>query len=166
MATFDELVAEALNAPFSGWDFSWLAARSTAGGLPWSYQGEVARRAAVAEAMLDMGTGGGERLGGQLGHPALQPGCVRGQAASCARHARDVAGPRPAAPLPADRHQAIAGHDHLVPPLGRPRIRPAVWYAHACPVNNVTAGQTSELAAPDGSGHSEQSTSLRVSFCR
>ena len=34
MATFDELVAEALDAPFSGWDFSWLAARSTAGTLP------------------------------------------------------------------------------------------------------------------------------------
>jgi len=62
VATFDELVAEALSAPFSGWDFSWLAARSTAGTLPWSYQGEVARRAAAAEAMLDMGTGGGERL--------------------------------------------------------------------------------------------------------
>lgn len=62
MATFDELVAEALNAPFSGWDFSWLAARSTAGRLPWSYRDEVARRAAEAGAMLDMGTGGGERL--------------------------------------------------------------------------------------------------------
>jgi SAM-dependent methyltransferase len=62
MTTFDELVAEALNAPFSGWDFSWLAARSTAGRLPWSYRSEVGRRAARADAMLDMGTGGGERL--------------------------------------------------------------------------------------------------------
>ncbi len=49
VATFDELVTQALNAPFSGWDFSWLAARSTAGRLPWSYQGEVARRAAQAD---------------------------------------------------------------------------------------------------------------------
>jgi hypothetical protein len=56
VATFDELVAGALNAPFSGWDFSWLAARSTPGTLPWSYQGEVTRRAAAAEAMLDTGT--------------------------------------------------------------------------------------------------------------
>jgi SAM-dependent methyltransferase len=62
MTTFDELVAEALNAPFSGWDFAWLAARSTAGRLPWNYRGEVARRAAAADVMLDMGTGGGERL--------------------------------------------------------------------------------------------------------
>jgi SAM-dependent methyltransferase len=62
MTSFDELVAEALDAPFSGWDFSWLAARSTAGRLPWSYRNEVGRRAATAGAMLDMGTGGGERL--------------------------------------------------------------------------------------------------------
>lgn len=62
MTTFEQLVAEALDAPFSGWDFSWLAARSRAEPLPWSYAAEVARRADGAEAMLDMGTGGGERL--------------------------------------------------------------------------------------------------------
>lgn len=63
MPTFDELVSEALAAPFSGWDFSWLSDRSTtAGSLPWSYHREVARRAAAADTMLDMGTGGGERL--------------------------------------------------------------------------------------------------------
>jgi SAM-dependent methyltransferase len=61
MASFDELVSEALSAPFSGWDFSWLTARSTPGKLPWSYQRELARRAA-ASSMLDMGTGGGELL--------------------------------------------------------------------------------------------------------
>jgi SAM-dependent methyltransferase len=60
--TFDELVAEALAAPFSGWDFSWLAARSTVGQLPWSYRRAVARGATRADTMLDMGTGGGERL--------------------------------------------------------------------------------------------------------
>ena len=62
VAAFEELVSEALNAPFSGWDFSWLAARSSAGPLPWSYRREVAHRAASARTMLDMGTGGGERL--------------------------------------------------------------------------------------------------------
>ena len=62
MATFDELVGEAMTAPVSGWDFSWLAARSTSGTLPWSYRREVARRAASVNTMLDMGTGGGERL--------------------------------------------------------------------------------------------------------
>jgi len=60
--TFDELISEALAAPFSGWDFSWLSGRSTTGQLPWSYRREVARRAAGAGTMLDMGTGGGERL--------------------------------------------------------------------------------------------------------
>lgn len=57
MTTFEELVGEAMNAPFSGWDFSWLAARSTPGTLPWSYRREVARRAASVNTMLDMGTG-------------------------------------------------------------------------------------------------------------
>ena len=71
MATFDELVREALDAPFSGWDFSWLAARPSAGPLPWSYRREVARRAAVAGALLDMGTGGGERLSRLSPRPRL-----------------------------------------------------------------------------------------------
>jgi hypothetical protein len=62
VASFERLVREAMDAPFSGWDFSWLAARSRAGTLPWNYGREVARRAAAAEPMLDMGTGGGERL--------------------------------------------------------------------------------------------------------
>jgi SAM-dependent methyltransferase len=62
VATFDELISEAVSAPFSGWNFSWLAARSTPGSLPWSYSGELARRAQAARSMLDMGTGGGERL--------------------------------------------------------------------------------------------------------
>jgi hypothetical protein len=62
LATFKELVDEALRAPFSGWNFSWLAAWSRSGRLLWSYRREVARRAAAASAMLDMGTGGGERL--------------------------------------------------------------------------------------------------------
>ncbi len=71
MAGFEELVSEALRAPFSGWDFSWLAARSRAGTLPWNYRREVARRAAAADAMLDMGTGGGERLSRLSPRPRL-----------------------------------------------------------------------------------------------
>ena len=64
MVTFDELVAEATAAPFTGWDFSWLDARSTTEDLPWSYAEEVARYAATARTMVDMGTGGGEVLAG------------------------------------------------------------------------------------------------------
>ncbi len=67
---FEELVAEALDAPFTGWDFSWLAAHSTAGRLPWNYRAEVAALAAVTGSLLDMGTGGGERLSRLSPRPA------------------------------------------------------------------------------------------------
>jgi SAM-dependent methyltransferase len=70
MPSFEELVAEAQAAPFSGWDFSWLDARTTIERLPWRYQAEVARYTAGAGAMLDMGTGGGERLSGITPRPA------------------------------------------------------------------------------------------------
>jgi SAM-dependent methyltransferase len=63
MTTFDEMVAEAAAAPFSGWDFGWLSGRWSAGSLlPWSYADTVAAHAATATTMLDMGTGGGEWL--------------------------------------------------------------------------------------------------------
>ena len=70
MATFEELVAEALAAPVSGWDFSWLTARSSSEDpLPWDYRAEVARYAAGARSLLDMGTGGGEWLASLTPHP-------------------------------------------------------------------------------------------------
>jgi SAM-dependent methyltransferase len=59
---FDELVTEALTAPFSGWDFSWLDRRSWTEPLPWDYYDRVAALARSARTMLDMGTGGGEAL--------------------------------------------------------------------------------------------------------
>jgi SAM-dependent methyltransferase len=62
MLAFEELVTEAVAAPFTGWDFSWLDARSSTDGLPWSYPAEVARYSRTARVMLDMGTGGGEEL--------------------------------------------------------------------------------------------------------
>jgi SAM-dependent methyltransferase len=62
MPSFEELVAEAQAAPFSGWDFSWLDGRTTTERLPWRYQAEVGRYTVGAGALLDMGTGGGERL--------------------------------------------------------------------------------------------------------
>jgi SAM-dependent methyltransferase len=70
VATFEELVAEAQAAPVSGWDFSWLTARSSSEDpLPWDYRAEVARHAADAESLLDMGTGGGEWLASLAPHP-------------------------------------------------------------------------------------------------
>jgi SAM-dependent methyltransferase len=62
VADFDELVAEAASAPFSGWDFSWLARHSSTEPAPWDYRARVADLARTAETMLDMGTGGGEVL--------------------------------------------------------------------------------------------------------
>jgi SAM-dependent methyltransferase len=70
VATFEELVAEAQAAPVSGWDFSWLAARSSSEDpLPWDYRAEVARYAEEARSLLDMGTGGGEWLASPTPHP-------------------------------------------------------------------------------------------------
>jgi SAM-dependent methyltransferase len=59
---FDELVQESFDAPFEGWDFSYLAGRRSEGVLPWSYEGIARDRMETAQAMLDMGTGGGELL--------------------------------------------------------------------------------------------------------
>ncbi len=70
MLSFDRLIAEAQAAPFSGWDFSWLDARSRAEEPPWRYTAEVTARAGAATAMLDMGTGGGEVLAGIEPRPA------------------------------------------------------------------------------------------------
>ncbi|MGI9005580.1 MAG: class I SAM-dependent methyltransferase [Streptosporangiaceae bacterium] len=66
----DELIAQAVAAPFAGWDFGWLNARSSVTALPWSYQDEVLRHAASASTMVDMGTGGGEILAALPGRPA------------------------------------------------------------------------------------------------
>jgi SAM-dependent methyltransferase len=62
VADFDELVTEAVNAPFSGWDLSWLDHRWRSEPLPWDYSVRVAALACRAATMLDMGTGGGEVL--------------------------------------------------------------------------------------------------------
>ena len=48
--------------PFTGWDFSYLEGRMLEEQPPWSYPDLAAERMRGASAMLDMGTGGGERL--------------------------------------------------------------------------------------------------------
>ena len=47
---------------FSGWDFDLLKERRLGPPFPWSYPDEVRRVAEGATAVLDLGTGGGERL--------------------------------------------------------------------------------------------------------
>jgi len=48
--------------PFSGWDFSRIRDRVIEDPLPWSYRRIVTEALACADALLDMGTGGGEFL--------------------------------------------------------------------------------------------------------
>jgi hypothetical protein len=59
---FDELVAEAAAVPVEGWDFSWLDGRATEERPPWGYARLMAQRLALAEAAVELQTGGGEVL--------------------------------------------------------------------------------------------------------
>ena len=59
--SFDELIAEAMAAPFSGWNFSFLRGRTEYEPLPWDYA-RVVGDLAGDRALLDLGTGGGEVL--------------------------------------------------------------------------------------------------------
>ncbi|NLU67833.1 class I SAM-dependent methyltransferase [Streptomyces sp. HNM0574] len=65
--TFDDLLAEAEDAPVEGWDFSWLDGRATEERPSWGYQRSMAGRLASASAALDVQTGGGEVLAGAAG---------------------------------------------------------------------------------------------------
>ncbi len=60
METFEQLVADALAQPFTGWDFRFLDGRYTEGTTSWDYREVLKRRLAGAGAYLDLGTGGGE----------------------------------------------------------------------------------------------------------
>jgi hypothetical protein len=62
MRPYDVLVAEALDAPFLGWDFSWLRGRSHQAEPSWSYDGRVRQLTGGATSLLDLCTGGGELL--------------------------------------------------------------------------------------------------------
>jgi SAM-dependent methyltransferase len=69
-STFEELVAEAEQAPVQGWDFTWLKGRATEQRPSWGYQRLMSDRLARAAAALDIQTGGGEVLAGA---PKLPP---------------------------------------------------------------------------------------------
>jgi hypothetical protein len=59
---FDQLVAEALEQDFSGWDFAWLRDRWFEEDPPWAYESIVVGEIKRVSSLLDMGTGGGEFL--------------------------------------------------------------------------------------------------------
>ena len=48
--------------PFTGWDFSHLDGRMLEEQAPWSYSTRAAELMHKSKSLLDMGTGGGERL--------------------------------------------------------------------------------------------------------
>jgi len=49
-------------APFSGWDFSHLDGRMVEEQAPWSYSSRAAELMGASRSVIDLGTGGGERL--------------------------------------------------------------------------------------------------------
>src|SRR5919202_3355801 len=59
---FEQLLAEAEQQPFSGWDFSYLRGRMEEGQPSWNYAELVRARLTGLPAVLDLGTGGGEFL--------------------------------------------------------------------------------------------------------
>lgn len=61
-SSFDRLVNDAVEAHFSGWDFSYLRGRYSSEAIPWDYLSLVRKAIAESESMLDIGTGGGEIL--------------------------------------------------------------------------------------------------------
>ncbi|MFB4266589.1 class I SAM-dependent methyltransferase [Nonomuraea sp. GTA35] len=62
---FEELIHQARDTPFEGWDFSFLRGRVTyEGELPWDYERLAREHLRNAASLLDLGTGGGELLAG------------------------------------------------------------------------------------------------------
>jgi 2-polyprenyl-3-methyl-5-hydroxy-6-metoxy-1,4-benzoquinol methylase len=57
-----EYLTKEYNAPFTGWDFSYLDGRMEQDSLPWDYKNIVEKNIFGQEALLDMDTGGGEFL--------------------------------------------------------------------------------------------------------
>jgi SAM-dependent methyltransferase len=62
MTTFEELLTEAEQQPFSGWDFAWLNNRWEEHKVSWDYRQKILAQFPSAATLLDMGTGGGEFL--------------------------------------------------------------------------------------------------------
>lgn len=68
---FETLVREALEAPFVGWDFSFVEARIEIADGAWDYKRLVQGLVGRASSMVDLGTGGGEFIVDLEERPAL-----------------------------------------------------------------------------------------------
>lgn len=67
---FEELVAEAVNVPLKGWDFSWLQGRAVGSDPSWSYPAIAGELVRDSTSLLDIDTGGGELLASLAPLPA------------------------------------------------------------------------------------------------
>ena len=70
-ATFEDLIAEGAAEPVQGWDFSWFEGRATEQRPSWGYSRLLGQRMSLADAGLDLQTGGGEVLAGIPRAPRL-----------------------------------------------------------------------------------------------
>jgi SAM-dependent methyltransferase len=70
---FDQLLDEGNAEPVEGWDFTWLRGRATEGRPSWKYFEGLSERVAVANAVLEIQTGGGERFTEILSHSSNRP---------------------------------------------------------------------------------------------
>lgn len=68
---FDRLLEEGETASFSGWNFSYLQGRWQSDPLPWDYMQFVRQAFTETDALLDIDTGGGERLASLTPLPAV-----------------------------------------------------------------------------------------------
>ena len=92
MRSFDQLVAEAVEADLTGWDFGWLDGRASEERPPWGYGKLLAARLQQVRSALDIDTGGGEVL---MAAPTLPPRMVATEAwPPNAQRARELLGPR------------------------------------------------------------------------
>ena len=92
MRSFDQLVAEAVEADLTGWGFGWLDGRASEERPPWGYAKRLAARLPQVQSALDIDTGGGEVLAEA---PRFPPRMVVTEAwPPNAQRARELLGPR------------------------------------------------------------------------
>jgi SAM-dependent methyltransferase len=73
---FEQLLEEANNVPTTGWDFSWFEGRATEERPTWAYSQSLIPRIENSRAMLELQTGGGERLAEALSEVERRPSTI------------------------------------------------------------------------------------------
>jgi SAM-dependent methyltransferase len=73
---FERLLDEANKVPTIGWDFSWFEGRATEERPTWGYSRMLIARIEHSRAMLELQTGGGERLVEMLSQVKHRPGTI------------------------------------------------------------------------------------------